>query len=132
VGDEYVCPKAVLTSKSLAAGELSAIATTHLNFMNEDGDEEFTQEMLGNILTNASLEALAETLQALAAALGVTQLQALPVGEFYERRKFARAEELVADLADSQPALASQIRRAWKEIDVMRAKQAEADRRAQE
>ncbi len=100
--------------------------------MNEDGDEEFTQEMLGNILTNASLEALAETLQALAAALGVTQLQALPVGEFYERRKFARAEELVADLADSQPALASQIRRAWKEIDVMRAKQAEADRRAQE
>jgi hypothetical protein len=41
----------------------------------------------------------------------------MPIREFFERRKRELAEELVADLADTMPALASQIKRAWEELD---------------
>ena len=95
-------------------------------------DKEFTLEMLADIFRDASTEALRETVEAVAAELGISQIQGMPVQEFHGRRKLAIAEQAVADLADGNPALASQIKKAWDQVTFLREKQEEDDRRAQE
>lgn len=79
-------------------------------------DEENTLEMLAEIFTTASGDALLETVKAIAAAAGIKKLQGMPVEEFYHRKKEAIAEQLVADLADSQPARATALKAAWDQI----------------
>jgi hypothetical protein len=95
-------------------------------------DQEFTLEMLNDILTNSSLDAMMQTVEAIASELGVSHIQSMSIREFYDRRRRSIAEHTVAELADSNPALASQIKAAWDQVDFLREKQEEDDRRSQE
>jgi hypothetical protein len=95
-------------------------------------DKEFTLEMLADIFRDASTEALVKTVEAVASALGVSQIQGMPIQEFHGRRKQAIAEEVVAGLADGNPELATQIKKAWDQVIFLREKQEEDDRRSRE
>ena len=94
--------------------------------------EEFTLEMLSQIFINAAVDALGETIEAVAAELGVSQIQGMPIQEFYGRRRRSIAEHLVADFADGHPAMASQMKAAWDKVDLEQEKQREADKKSQQ
>lgn len=94
--------------------------------------EEFTLEMLSQIFINAAVDALGETIEAVAAELGVSEIQGMPIQEFYGRRRRSIAEHLVADFADCHPAMASQMKAAWDKVDLEQEKQREADKRSQQ
>jgi hypothetical protein len=48
---------------------------------------------------------------------GIDQLNGTPLREFFDRRRREIAERLVSDMADTFPALASQIKHAWERIE---------------
>ena len=77
-------------------------------------DDPLVFDQMIEIFRLAQDSAVVATLEALADAAQVHQLQGLPVREFYERHKAEQAEHLVADFADTNPGLASAIKRAWE------------------
>jgi hypothetical protein len=79
--------------------------------------EEFVWEQLNGIFQLAHNGALLETLIEIAKHAGIEQLNEFPIGEFFERRKGLIAENLVADFADTLPALASDVKRLWDRLD---------------
>jgi hypothetical protein len=80
-------------------------------------DEEFVYETLGDIFKVASLDALLATVEAVAAQAGVSEIKGLSVRDFFEETKTQRAEELVADFADTNHTLASQMKSAWDKLE---------------
>ena len=67
---------------------------------------------------------MVDSYEALAASLGVSQIQGFPVREFYERKKRRISEDLLRDFADVNVAIASKIKAVWDKMD--------ADREARE
>lgn len=82
-----------------------------------EADEEFVLEQLQNIWQKAYNDAMFELVAAIAKHVGIAELDGLSIGGFLDRRKREIAENLVADMADTFPALASQIKRAWEQFD---------------
>ena len=80
-------------------------------------DEKFVWEQLNNFFQKAHNDASLEILTVIAKHVGIEQFHGFPIGEFFERRKGEIAENLVADFADTFPALASQVKHAWEELD---------------
>jgi hypothetical protein len=80
-------------------------------------DEEFVWEMLTDIFQKAHNDTMLETLEAIAKYVGVSNINGFPVREFFSRRSREIAEDLIADCADTFPALASRIKLAWKKLD---------------
>jgi hypothetical protein len=83
----------------------------------DKADETFVWEQLNNFFEKAHNDASFEILAAIATHVGIGQLNGLPIDEFFERRKREIAQNLVADFADTFPAIASQIKRAWEKLD---------------
>ena len=79
--------------------------------------EEFVQEMLTDIFQKAHNDTMLETLEAIAKQVGVSDINGFPVREFFRRRRRKIAKDLIADSADTFPALASQIKLAWEKLD---------------
>jgi len=80
-------------------------------------DEEFVQEMLKDVFQLAHNNATLETLETIAKHVGLSQINGFPVREFFDRRRREIAKDLIADSADTFPALASQIKLAWEKLD---------------
>ena len=80
-------------------------------------DEAEIWEHLGKVFVLAHLNALTETVEALASRLGISEIEGRSVDEFFHRRKHDFSEQLVADLADTNPTFASQIKAAWEKLD---------------
>jgi hypothetical protein len=80
-------------------------------------DEEFVLEQLQDIFQLAYNDALFEILQTIAKHVGIVDLNGLSIGDFFDRRRREIAENLIADSADTFPALASQMKLAWKKLD---------------
>jgi hypothetical protein len=80
-------------------------------------DEEFVWEQLNDFFQKAHNDALFEILQAIAKHVGIVNLNGLSIDEFFHRRRREITENLLADFADTFPALASQIKLAWKKLD---------------
>ena len=75
--------------------------------------DDLVQDTLISVFQLASEEALISTLEALAAASGVTHLQGHSLREYFETVKLSHAEHLVAEWADDNPSFASEMKRAW-------------------
>jgi len=79
-------------------------------------DEEFVWKQLLLFFQKAHIDALLETVQAIAKHVGIEQLDDFPIDEFFHRRMRKIADDLIADYADTFPARASQIKAAWEQI----------------
>ncbi len=87
--------------------------------MNEDDKndrDDFVWEHLSRFGQLAHDDASLEILQVVAAASGVTEINGVPLRVFFERRKREIVERLIADFADTNPALASRVKMAWEKI----------------
>jgi hypothetical protein len=71
----------------------------------------------GRIFVLAHENAVVETLEAIASAAGVAEIKGQSIRDWFEMRKHTIAQELVADFADTNPKLASQIKSAWDSLD---------------
>jgi hypothetical protein len=80
-------------------------------------DEEFVQKQLNWFFQKAHSDAMFETLEAIAKHVGVSDINGFPLREFFDRRRREIAKDLIADSADTFPALASQIKLAWEKLD---------------
>jgi hypothetical protein len=80
-------------------------------------DEEFVWEMLTDVFQKAHNDTMLETLEAIAKHVGLSHINGFPVREFFGRRRREIAENLIADSADTYPALASQMKLAWQKLD---------------
>jgi hypothetical protein len=67
--------------------------------------------------TREGRRGLFEILQTIAKHVGIVNLNGLSIGDFFDRRRCEIAENLIADSADRFPALASQMKFAWKKLD---------------
>jgi hypothetical protein len=70
-----------------------------------------------DVFQMAHNDATLETLEAIAKHVGLSEINGFPVREFFDRRKRKIAQDLIADSADTFPALASQIKIAWQKLD---------------
>ena len=57
------------------------------------------------------------TLEAVAAAAGVTSLDGMPIAEFHDRRKRIETEALIADFADVNPTAATHVKALLEKLD---------------
>ena len=80
-------------------------------------DEQFVWETLTDFFQLAHDTVTLETLEAIAKHVGLSHINGFPLREFFDRRRRKIAEDLVADYADTFPALASQIKLAWEKLD---------------
>jgi hypothetical protein len=108
-----------LTADDRAAKQNDGSATTadgNTRTVNMD-NEKLVWEQLTSILLVASEQALIDTIEAIATNAGVSQIEGFPVREFFERRKREKGEQLVSDLADANPTLASEVKAAMDKLD---------------
>jgi hypothetical protein len=83
--------------------------------MNPDkADEEFVWETLNDFFRLAHNDA---TLEAIAKHVGLSHINGFPLREFFDRRRREIAKDLIAESADTFPAVASQIKLAWEKLD---------------
>jgi hypothetical protein len=94
----------------------------------KDDDRLFVLDTLQDIFILSAQEGLVSTLEAIASELGVSQIQGIPIEEYYERKRRAIAENHVADFADMNMKLASHIKEEWKKLDAKRASQETGER----
>jgi hypothetical protein len=80
-------------------------------------DEELVWEHLREIFLLASEQALLDTVEAIASKVGVSEIDGFPVREFFDRRKREIGERLVADFADTNPRMASDVKAALDQMD---------------
>jgi hypothetical protein len=79
-------------------------------------NEEFTLETLQSIRTIAACTSLLETIEEIAAAIGINQIKGMPIREYYDRRRGAMEGDLMRDLADTNHLLASKVKEASEQI----------------
>ena len=79
-------------------------------------DEEFILQSLDGILQVADSQATLKTIEELAAALQVSQIQGMPLEEYFHRKKTEMADELIRDFSDHNPNAATAIKAAWVKI----------------
>lgn len=82
----------------------------------DDKHEEYIYDTLGDVLSHSSHHALLATIEAIASQLGVSNIQGMPIQEYYERTKVEIAEENIANLADMDMKCASEIKLAWSKV----------------
>ena len=78
--------------------------------MNEQNHEDRVQEMVRNILSMANNEALLETVIAVAQESGVEKIGDLSVDEFFHLQKWKITIDMIPDLADADPSLATSVK----------------------
>ncbi len=66
--------------------------------------------------TIASERALLATLQGIAMQADVSTVEGMDIEEFFQRRKTAEAEELIADFADTNVTAASHVKALWTQL----------------
>jgi hypothetical protein len=83
----------------------------------ERGDETAVWRNVLQILQRAHDDTLFEMVQAIAKHVGIDNINGLSLREFLIQRRREITEQLLADFADTFPALASQIKAAIGEIE---------------
>jgi hypothetical protein len=96
------------------------------NISNGENDKGFIWEHLSKIFLAASEHALLDTIEAIASEAGVSRIEGFPVREFFERRKGEKSEHLVADFADTNPRMASEVKAAWDKLNREREDQSDS------
>lgn len=79
-------------------------------------NEEFTLETLQSIRTIAACTSLLETIEEIAAAIGIAQIKGMPIREYYDRRRDVMEGDLMRDLADTNHMLATKVKQASEQI----------------
>lgn len=84
--------------------------------MSTDDIKYLAAERLSQILTAAAAQASLHSLVAIAAKVGVSDLDGLPVPEFYERYRRQEAERLLASASDHNPELVTAMKQLWEQM----------------
>jgi hypothetical protein len=86
----------------------------------DKNDEEVILKALRDVLVIADSAATLRTIRELAAILGVSQIQGMPIEQFFAQRKVQLAEELIANYSDQNPRLATALKAAWEKAKTER------------
>jgi len=83
----------------------------------ERGDEATVWRTALQILQRAHDDALLEIVEVIAKHVGINTINGLSIGKFLIQRQREITDHLIADHADTFPALASQVKAALEEIE---------------
>lgn len=64
----------------------------------------------------AATKACFDVIEAVAESLGVTEVHGVSLHSFYNTARIERTNQNIADIADDDPQLASQVKRRWDEL----------------